>query len=98
MIVMRNLALLLALALAACAERSQSPPLRAGISGPVFPASRFECGTRPLPPNPVTVGRAGGSAAIGYEGRLGTWGQHCANQLGAIGATLRAAGQVEGAR
>jgi len=71
-----------------------APVTQVTVRGPRFAASDFDCGKRPLPPDPKTVGKRGGSAAGRHENRLGTWGQGCANQLGAVGRTLRSAGQV----
>jgi len=64
------------------------------VAGPVFPASRFKCGTKPVPPNPKTVGNKAASAGARYQGDLGYWGQRCANQLQSVETELRAAGQV----
>jgi hypothetical protein len=93
---MMRFALLMAtaLVLAGCVTDQSAAPLTAEVSGPVFSDNQFDCGQRPLPPDPNAVGPAAGSAAAHYENRLGTWGQSCANRITAIGAQLKAAGQV----
>ena len=87
----RLFALAIVLPLAACAK----PELPAVIAaGPSFDGSRFDCGARPLPPDPAAVGVKCGSAAARYEERLGSWAQSCDNKLGSVGIELAAAGQV----
>ena len=78
--------------LAGCVT-DQPPPPVISVAGPVFAATDFDCGKRPVPPNPASVANAG-SAAAHYENRLGTWGQHCSNQLSSVGHQLAGAGQV----
>jgi hypothetical protein len=85
------------LALAGCQTDQQAIPApQVTISGPIFPASRFDCGVRPLPPDPKQVGTQAASAAAHYENRLGAWGQHCSNQLHSVGSELKASGQLVG--
>lgn len=94
---MRSLFVLpMTLALGGCLMTAapEVPPPQVTVSGPLFPAGQFDCGVRPLPPDPHAAGDRAASAAARYEDGLGTWGQHCSNKLRATGAALRAAGQV----
>lgn len=82
--------------LAGCASAPVEPP-KVSVQGPVFAPSDFECGGRPVPPRGRDGASAnGGRVALRYENKLGTWGQHCSNQLTSMGNTLKAAGQVVG--
>lgn len=91
-----GLAVLVAIAflIAGCATKPVEPP-QVTVQGPVFARSDFDCGSRPVPPSGRDgAGANGGRVALRYENRLGTWGQHCSNQLNSVGNTLKAAGQV----
>ncbi len=91
--------LLAALPLAGClTDQSPPPPVAVMVSGPKFAASRFNCGHKPVPPDPQAVGLKAGSAAARYEDDVATWGQHCSNRLQSVGGELKAAGQVVKAR
>lgn len=90
----RWIVLCLALVLCACAEAPKPAPIIATVQGPQFVAERFNCGQKPLPPDPHIVAIAAASMAARYEADLDYWGQHCANKLQAVGNELRAAGQV----
>jgi hypothetical protein len=92
---MKHAILIAALVLGGCAGRSDIPPVVA--AGPVFEPVRFECGGRPLPPDPAKVADAAASAAALYEERLGVWGQRCDNKLVSVGHELSAAGQITAA-
>lgn len=81
-------------ALAACAATPRPEPVAATVEGPRFPATAFECGREPSPPDPKTVGEQGGSAAARYENRLVAWGGGCRRKLNSVGGQLRSAGQV----
>lgn len=84
-----------AVALAGCETMQTEHELpRIAVAGPIFPASRFNCGNRPVPPDPKRVGAKAASAAAKYEGDLKYWGQVCANKLQSVGKELDAAGQV----
>lgn len=95
------LTLALALFLAGCATSQQSAPApQVTVTGPLFASGDFDCGKRPLPPNPAALdAKRQGSAAAHYEGALRTWGQHCQNKLSAVSSQLGDAGQlVDGSR
>jgi hypothetical protein len=64
------------------------------VDGPKFPAAEFNCGQKPIPPDPATAGDHAASDAAYYENRLAVWGQRCANKLHSVGAALNAAGQI----
>lgn len=94
---MRIAIVLVAAALAGCAARAPNDDARAvtvSVSGPVFPASRFDCGGEPPPPDPDKVGVKAGSAAARYEDGLKFWGRECRSKLRSVGNELDAAGQV----
>lgn len=95
---MRILAILaLALPLGGCLTDGATPaPVAVTVQGPVFPASRFACGDKPVQPNPAAIRDRAGSAAASYEDRAETWGQHCQNKLLSVKSELKAAGQVVG--
>lgn len=93
-------AALLALALpllAACTTTSSPPPPVAVVDGPKIPASRFDLGVKPLPPDPAAVGTQAGSAAARYETRLNAYADRCVANLAAVKLQLLPAGQVVGA-
>lgn len=90
---MKRLALLGLLLLAGCATASAPAPAPiVEISGPKFTRGQFDCGTRPIPPDPA---KATGKTAALHENRLGAWGDGCSNRLQSVGVTLEASGQVE---
>ncbi|MDQ2080461.1 hypothetical protein RA307_09740 [Xanthobacteraceae bacterium Astr-EGSB] len=94
---MRSLIVSLAVLVAGCASvPPPQVPVAVTVQGPAFAKSRFDCGAKPVPPDPGKVDRRGGSAAAAYEDRTEVWGQRCANRLKAVGAELDAAGQVAG--
>lgn len=70
------------------------PKIDVSVEGPKFAESQFDCGPRPLPPDPKNLGNRGGSAAVHYETNLLTHDALCQNKLTAIGNQLRDAGQV----
>lgn len=81
--------------LAGCQTDQVVVPPPVTVSGPTFAASQFDCGKRPLAPDLAAIDPAHqASAALRFHNALGTWGQHCQNQLTALGAQLQAAGQV----
>jgi hypothetical protein len=83
--------------LAGCATDGVAPPpVQVTVSGPVFPASQFKCGTRPLPPDQTTVGSHAASAASHYETALDAHDRRCVSKLNSVGRQLNAAGQVVG--
>jgi hypothetical protein len=88
--------LALALPLGGClTDQAPAPaPVQVSVQGPVFPASRFACGGKPVQPDPGAVGTRAGSAAASYEDRVETWGQRCDNRLQSVRRELQAAGQV----
>jgi hypothetical protein len=77
--------------LAGCALASKPAPIGVSIDGPKFPRSQFDCGSRPLPPDPAT---ATGKTAALHENRLGSWGEGCQGRLQSTGLALEAAGQL----
>jgi hypothetical protein len=88
----RDLVLLLcAMLLAGCASVPPPSPIEVTTSGPKFPRSQFDCGQRPLPPDPA---KATGKTAAVHENRLGSWGEGCQGKLQSVGRTLDASGQV----
>lgn len=90
---MRLIAFVVALGLAGCSSSEPLKPLTAFVSGPKFPASQFDCGGRPVPPDPA---KATGKTAARYENALGSWGQGCSDKLVSTGSVLKDAGQVVG--
>lgn len=66
------------------------------VEGPKFTPGQFDCGRRPIPPNPDKNGT--GKAAAIYENKLAAWGQACSNKLGSVGVALSGAGQLAGSR
>lgn len=79
-----------ATALAGCASVPVPPP-QVSISGPTFARSQFDCGQRPLPPDP---GQATGKSAALHENKLGSWGEGCQSKLQSVGSVLESSGQV----
>jgi hypothetical protein len=79
--------------LAGCETDGVTGPPVATISGPHFSASRFDCGTEPLPPDPVKAGTA--KAGAKYESHLRGWGRGCNNNLTSVGHELSANGLVK---
>jgi len=77
--------------LAACATDQGPAAVSTTVSGPRFAATQFDCGARPIPPNPAG---AGGKTAAKYENRLGAWEQGCQDKLQSTDRELDAAGQV----
>ncbi len=90
----RWIVLAVVLPLVGCGHKAPEP-VEAIVSGPRFPATAFECGGEPAPPDPGKVGNRAGSAAARYENALRRHGNLCRRKLGSVGAQLRAAGQVE---
>jgi hypothetical protein len=84
-------ALAVTLALAGCATVPPPAPISVTTSGPKFARSQFDCGKRPVPPDPASA--TGKSAAV-HENRLGAWGDGCDGKLQSVGRTLDASGQV----
>jgi hypothetical protein len=85
---------LAALLVAGCSHKIDVPPAPVKVSGPKFPATAFECGSEPAPPDPKTIGPRGGSAAAHYENSLRSYGNGCRRKLNSVGSQLRAGGQV----
>jgi hypothetical protein len=79
------------LAIAGCAHDGAPATIETSVSGPKFPASQFDCGSRPVPPN---VAAPTGRTAAKFENRLGAWGQGCSDRLQSTGRELDAAGQI----
>lgn len=89
---MRPLATLaICVLLAACATDQAPATVSTTVSGPRFAAAQFDCGARPMPPDPAG---AGGKTAAKYENRLGAWGQGCQDKLQSTGRELDAAALV----
>lgn len=85
--------IIVAMFLAGCSTIEQ-PPVKVSVDGPLFPATLFDRPRSPIPPNPNTVGDAGGSAAARYENALRQDANSCWSKFGAVEAQLRAAGQI----
>ena len=89
------LPILVLLALTGCittGKKSLAPQVT--VTGPTFTPGQFQCGDKPLPPNPDKDGT--GKAGALHENRLGGWGEGCRAKLESIGAALAGAGQVAG--
>jgi hypothetical protein len=86
---------LLPIVLTGCVTTGEAPPPpTVTVTGPTFTPGQFQCGTRPLPPDPDKNGT--GKAGALHDNRLGGWGEGCQNKLESVGAALAGAGQVAG--
>ena len=91
---MKPLIVLAALALAGCATVPDVPAPSVEVAGPKFPRAQFNCGDKPLPPDPNR--KPTGKDGARYENRLAGWGQTCADKLQSTAVGLEGAGQIVG--
>lgn len=89
---MRVIAILISAALGGCATTQPAEKPSVSVEGPKFARSQFDCGEKPIPPDPATSPT--GKAAARHDNALGAYGDRCQAQLSAVGMQLLAAGQV----